>query len=144
MEQGEREQFPEFTIEQLLMRVREGQMLQFTEDGFRLFEYVETGETQLHSMDVGETEHIFRVAVKEPMLQAESADLADLFKPAEPYRYNDGRIADEIGTEEFKAWLENLVGPEEVRAAAVKELERRETEGDDETIPCTNCKGAAR
>lgn len=144
MERGEQEPTPQLGLEQALRRVHEGQRLQFTADGFRLFEYVETGETQVHSMRAGESEYVFRVPVKEPVLQRVVTSLNELFDPSDGgYRYDDGHTADKISTVEFRTWVDSLVSPEDVKEAAVKELERRGVEGDEETIPCFNCDGKA-
>ncbi len=144
MERGNQEPTPQLSLEQALWRIHEDQMLQFTATGFRLFEYVETGETQVRSMKAGESEYVFRVPVKEPVIQKDVATLAELFDPNEEgYHYDDGHIADVIDADEFKTWVESLVSPEDVKEAAVKELEKREVEGDEETVPCGNCKGKA-
>ena len=145
MERGNRDPAPQIDLEQALWRIHEGQMLQFTPTGFRLFEYVETGETDVRSMRAGESEYVFRVPVREPVIQKDVSSLDELFDANdEEYHYDDGRIADEINTDEFRAWLETLITPEDVKEAAANELERREVEGDEETIPCGNCKGKAR
>lgn len=144
MERGNQEPNPRCGLEEVLWRIDEGQMLQFTATGFRLFEYIETGETHVHSMKDGESEYVVRVPVREPVIQKDVSSLAEVFDPdEEDYHDDDGHIADEINTDEFKAWVESLVTPADVQEAAVKELERREVEGDEETIPCGNCKGKA-
>lgn len=144
MDRGNQEPKPHLGLEQALWHIHEGQMLQFTTNGFRLFEYIETGETQVRSIKAGESEYVFRVPVKEPVLQKDVSILTELFdRSDEGYHYDDGHIADEIDTDEFKSWIEGLVSPEDVKAAAGKELKKREVEGDEETIPCTNCSGKA-
>ncbi|MBP7820998.1 hypothetical protein KA043_02750 [Candidatus Saccharibacteria bacterium] len=145
MEKGNQEPKPQLGLEKALGHIREGQMLQFTSTGFRLFEYVETGETQISTIRVGESEYTFRVPVKEPLLQKEVTSLTELFEPNnESYDYDDSYIADKIDTDEFRDWVESLVTPDDVIEAAVKELARREAEGDEGTIPCTNCEGKAQ
>lgn len=141
MERRDKEQVPRIDLEKALWQVRKTQMLQFTGTSYRLYEYIETGETDMHSMQAGESEHVFRVPVKEPLLQKEVASLDELFVEKEYKAYHDGHIADSIDTQEYKEWVESIVGPKDIQAAAVKELARREYEGDSETLPCTNCKG---
>jgi hypothetical protein len=120
-------------------------MLQFTADGFSLLGYIETGETRVHTIKVGESEFSARIPVKESVVQKTVANIDELFETRdESYHFDDGHTADKIDTAEFQAWVESLVTPEDVRAAAVKELERREVEGDEEMIPCGTCKGRAR
>lgn len=120
-------------------------MLQFTPSGFRLFEYIETGETAVHSAEVGEAEYVFRVPVSEPVLQKDVSSLTELFdSAAESFDYDDGRIADAIDTDEFRAWVESLTSPDDIKEAAAQELARRAVQGDEEIVPCTNCKGKAR
>ncbi len=86
-------------------------------------------------MKAGESEYVFRVPIKEPVIQKDVSSLAELFDSnEEDYHYDDGHIADEIDTDEFKAWVESLIKPEDVKEAGVKELERREVEGDEETV----------
>jgi hypothetical protein len=141
MERRNQEPTPEVKLEEALYRIYEDQMLQFTDSGFRLYEYVETGETDIRAVKVGETEHVYRIPVKEPMLQKDVPTLAELFDPnEEDERYDDGHD-DTIDTDEFRAWLESLLSPEEIQAAAIREFERRREEGDTETVPCGNCKG---
>lgn len=141
VERGNHEQRPEVKLEDALHRIYEDQMLQFTENGFRLYEYIETGETDIRAVKVGESEHVYRIPIKEPMLQKDVSRLAELFDPdEEDGHYDDGHV-NRIDTEEFRAWLESLLSPEEIQAAAIREFERRQTEGDTETVPCGNCKG---
>lgn len=144
MESVNQEPKPQLNLEQATWRIHEGQMLQFTDTGFRLYEYAETGETQMHYMKAGESGYAFRVPVKEPLLRREAASLGELFDPNDDsYSYDDGHIADDINTDEFNAWKDSLVKPADVKKAAAAELERQEVEGDQETIVCTNCDGAA-
>ncbi len=144
MEKGNREPIPQIGLEQALRQVHQDQMLQFTATGFRMFGYLETGQTELHSIRAGESEYVFRVPIKEPVIQKDAATLNELFSPInEDNRFYNGWIAEKIDTDEFKSWAESLVSPEDIREAAVKELEKREVEGDEETIPCGNCQGKA-
>jgi hypothetical protein len=132
---------PEIGLEQRLARIAyEGQMLQFAPTGFRLYQYMETGETVMRSIKAGESEHVFRVPVREPVLQKEAETIEGLFgEEDERVRYNPA--AGEIEDEEYQIWKESLLKPEDLTAAADKELERREAEGDEETIACGNCRG---
>jgi hypothetical protein len=102
---------------ELLRQVKDGQMLQFTDDGFRLYDRNYPGEP---------------LAV---------ASLAELFDSRARASYDTAPIADEIATDEFRAWADSLVTPEAVTYAAAAEMERRAVEGDSEVTPCADCNG---
>ena len=78
-------------------------------------------------------------------MQNEASSLSELLDSDDKdYRYDDGRLADKIDTAEFKQWLASLIKPEDIVEAAKFELVRREIEGDQVTIPCSNCRGRVR
>lgn len=144
MEQAGREPIPEIELEEALSQIYEGQMLQFNAASFRLFEFVETGESQIHSTRVGESEYDFRIPVTEPVLQKDVSSLAELFDGNDKnYDFNNGALANKIDTPEFQSWLAFLATFENIEDSVIKELARREIEGNAEIIPCANCKGAA-
>ena len=143
MERRGQEPTPRLDIERALGRIYEDQMLQFTATGYRLYGYAETGEANMHTIQSGESEHVFRVPVKEPVLQKEVASLDELFDN-DDHHYDDGQIADSIDTTEYKEWVESLIGPQAITQAAHMEVSRRELEGDSETLPCSNCQGKLR
>ena len=127
--------------ERELSCVREGQMLQFAPDGFRLYEYIETGEEVMRQVKVGETEYFFRVPKKERVLQKTVASLSELFD-YDSYNRDDDRFVNiTYYSDEFKQWEKNLISPEDIKEAAALELARRETESDQTVILCCFCKG---
>ena len=127
-------------LERCLAQVYEGQMLQFTADGFRLYEYVETGETEMQAVKIGPDEYYYRMPPKEPLLQKSGAKLSDLFD-VEADRRRHGRekdFATVIDDEEFKSWLGGLLAPEDIRRAA---MAAHASGGNETTTSCSNCEG---
>lgn len=144
MERRNQEPAPRPDLAQALSRINQGQWVQFTANGYRLFEYIQTGGTDVRSLNIDQSKYVIRVPQSEPLIQRVGATLAELFGPNDDdYRYNDDHIADKIDSGEFKSWVESLVSPEDVKKAAVRELEERRITGDEETIPCTDCNGIA-
>ena len=111
-------------IERLLERVTEDELLEISSSDARLFRMVETGETELRTIATGETEYVFKVPVTEPLLQAEyKVSFAGIAEKREDKGHWPGEESDEL------------------KEPARKLLAER-TYDEDETITCTNCRGA--
>lgn len=143
MERSGQEPIPPLDIEQVFGRVELHQMLQFDGMTVQLIEFLQT-ETR----EVSDGRYTYWLPVTHPILCKEVASLSDLFEvdpiEQEALNYDDGHISTQIEGDDFRAWSESLVRAEDIKAAALAELKRRETEGDEETQPCYNCQGEGK
>jgi hypothetical protein len=87
----------------------------------------QTYEGQMLEFDVEDVE-----AYKEPPVQPQPEPA-----PTKPESQPPSRITGP----DYRAWEDTLMKPEDVQEAAARELVRRETYGDDETIPCVAAHG---
>lgn len=122
-------------IEDALSRTGEHHMLQFTKNGYRLFEYIETGETQTIEVEGNEDSYTIEMPINEHLLKKETSSLSELLDfQKSGVTYGDGSISSSIETDEFTAWKERLLSKEAIREAAILEVEQRQTGA--ESYPC--------
>jgi hypothetical protein len=134
-------------LKDVLNALPEHQMVQFADDGVRIYGFIETGETRNDVFRVGEATMSFSVPVREPLIQREAASITDLIQPhgepidlADPPDWFPSRYR--IDGEAFAEWKR---GFEEsmpaLEAAARKIVESRPPGFEQESTLCSNCKG---
>lgn len=128
MEKQNQEPTVQFNLEQALWKINDGEMLQFSPSGYKIFKYVGAHDTQSRLMRVGESVHSYSAIVKEPVLQMEASSLVELFiSDEQEHLTRASQNGEKNATEEFSDWAENLISPDDVIEAAYKSLIDDET-----------------
>lgn len=131
-------------LERALWQIDESKMLLFTPTGYRLFGYVDTDETQVHTVKTGESEYVFRLPVKRPIILKEASNAVDLIDDEYEYRPDTtDEVKHSIDDPEYKEWAEAQMTPKDLVVAAIQELDQRIAFGNEEKLPCQNCSGQA-
>lgn len=141
MEHRGREQKPRLNLEKSLKRVPEGHLLQFTATGYRLHKLLRTGETHMQVVRLGKTETTIRAPLWSRLSHKESTYLPDLLEAPES-TIDAAASAAILDSEEL---LKDIVTPADIHAAALLELEERDSADESEKLrDCTNCEGVAQ